>query len=287
MDNAGDTDDDHRESKVKLDELRRRRIELNAELATLEAALARPAIVPSETEVRELLARFEGILTSAADRDDEEGGQVREVIDLLTGGRIELFQCGEPRSHGGWLQGRFRVPLLDGLVRELAGVPGSDVPDAPVIAIDYREPTPSEACADRVKELYDRGMLIKAIAVKLGITRNMASHALDHWYEREGLPRPDGRSRRSTLDDKHLKPPLFVTLSEEAKQLHDAGHAYVEIAARLKCSHPTVAKAIGHWYRSRDLPEPPGRRSREGSGRGRSRPQPRQICGVEAAPPAA
>ena len=101
------------------------------------------------------------------------------MIDLLTGGRIELFQCGEPRSHGGWLQGRFRVHLLAGLVRELAGAAGSEGQDEPVIAIDYREPTPSEACADRVKELYDQGMLIKAIAAELGITRNLASKALD------------------------------------------------------------------------------------------------------------
>jgi hypothetical protein len=209
------------------------------------------------------------------------------VIDLLTGGRIELFQCGEPRSHGGWLQGRFRSPLLAGLVRHLAGDIGCVDSDAPSIAIDYREPTPSEAWADRAKELYDRGMLIKAIAAELGITRNQASHALDHWYRRQGLPRPDGRSRRSTLGDKHLRPPLFVALSEEAKQLHDAGHGHEEIAARLSCSRPTAVKAIGHWYRSRGLPDPAGRRSHEGPDFGHSRPEPRPICGVEAAPPAA
>ena len=47
MDNPGDTEADLRESQVKLGELRRRR-QLQAELAVLEAARARPAIVPTK-----------------------------------------------------------------------------------------------------------------------------------------------------------------------------------------------------------------------------------------------
>ena len=42
-------------------------------------------------------------------------------------------------------------------------------------------------------------------------------------------------------------------------ELHDAGHTFEEIAARLNCSRPTIAKAIGHWHRSQGLPEPAGR----------------------------
>jgi site-specific DNA recombinase len=285
MENAGDTEDDRRESAIQLVEHRRLRAERKAELATLEAARARAAVVPTEGEVGELLGRFEAILTSAADREDEEeAGQVRQVIDLLTGGRIELFQRGEPRSHGGWLQGRFRAHLVDGLARTLAGAGRSEGPDGPVIAIDYRQPTPSEGWSDRVKELYDQGKLIKAIAAELGIRRNLAAQALDSWYEREGIPRPDGRSRRSTLAEKHLEPPLFEKISGEAMQLHEAGHTFDEIAARLECSRPTVAKAIGHWYRSRDLPVPTGRRSRQRADRGRSRPEGPGDCGRDAHP---
>ncbi len=95
---------------------------LDAEIKTLEAAGTRPAVVPTEAEVRELLARFEAILTSARiGRGDRQGTQVRQIIDLLTGGRIELFQCGEPKAQRGWLQGRFRLHLLTGLVQTLAG----------------------------------------------------------------------------------------------------------------------------------------------------------------------
>jgi site-specific DNA recombinase len=286
MNHSGDTEADRQESAVKLGEFRRQRTELQAELTSLEAARARPAIVPSEDEIRELLSRFESILISAAERgEDEDGSRVREVIDLLTGGRIELFQCGEPRSHGGWLQGRFRAGVLDGLVRTLTGATADAGQDAPVISIDYREPTPSEAWADRVKELYDRGMLIKAIAKELGISRNLAASALNAWYKREGMPRPDGRSRRSVLQQKHLKPPPFVRLADEAMRLHDAGHSFEEIAARLECSRPTVAKAIGHHRQAHGLPPADGRTLRAAPGRGRPRPEPEGGCRREPSPP--
>src|SRR5207248_907980 len=132
-----------------------------------------PAVVPTEAEVRELLARFESILTSAASQENaEDSAQVRQAIDLLTGGRIELVQCGEPRAHRGWLQGRFPGHLLAGLVQTLAGAVPCEHQKEPVITIDYRKPTPSEVWADRVKQLADEGKLLKAIAAEMGITRN-------------------------------------------------------------------------------------------------------------------
>jgi hypothetical protein len=78
-----------------------------------------------------------------------------------------------------------------------------------------------------------------------------------------------------------------VKLSDEAMRLSEAGRTYDEIAARLGCSRPTIAKAIGHWHRSRNLPEPIGRRSRGDADRGCLRPEPSEITGIEPAPPAA
>jgi len=42
-------------------------------------------------------------------------GVVRELIDRLTGGRIDLEQAGEPRPQRGWLRGRFRYRLVEAL----------------------------------------------------------------------------------------------------------------------------------------------------------------------------
>ena len=63
-DNPGDTEVDRQESANELRELRRLRTQVDAEIKTLEAAGNRPAVVPTEDEVRVLLARFEAILTS-------------------------------------------------------------------------------------------------------------------------------------------------------------------------------------------------------------------------------
>jgi site-specific DNA recombinase len=274
LSNSGDTETDRQESAVKLRELRRQRAGLVAEIEALEAARARPAVVPTEAEVRQLLAGLEAILTSAGGHEGaEEGARVRQIIDLLTGGRIELVQRGEPRAHRGWLQGRFRLRLPEGLVESLTGAAAPAGPEGRLVAIDYRAPTPSEARADRVKELYDRGMPITAIAAELGIRRNLAARALDRWFERAGLPRPDGRSRRATLDRKHLRPPRFVELADEAKRLHDAGHLVEAIAARLDCSRPTAARAIKHWYGERGLPAPYLRLRGDRSAPGGVRPQ--------------
>jgi site-specific DNA recombinase len=264
LSNSGETETDRQESAVRLRELRRQRADFEAEITTLQAALTQPAIVPSEAEVREDLAQLAAILTSAGIQETgAEGARVRQIIDLLTGGRIELVQCGETKAKRGWLQGRFRIRLLDGLVERLSGTAPREAQQEPLITIDYREPTPSEACADRVKELYDQGKLIKAIAAELDITRNRAAKALDSWYEQRGLAKPDGRTRRSTLDQKHLGPPLYMQLAEEAMRLYSAGHLLEEIATRLNCCRPTITRAIKHWHESHDLSAPDGRARRE------------------------
>jgi hypothetical protein len=205
MENPGDSDADRRESEATLKRLRQERTTVAAEISVLKEAQNRVVIVPSQAKVRDLIAQFSETLSAAAQADSEsDTSRAREIIDLLTGGRIELIQRGESKAHRGWLQGRFHLRLLAGVVEEFTGVKPTDNMAEPVITIDYREPTPTECWSDRVKELFDSGKLIKAIAAELGITRNMAAKALDHWYECRGMTKPDGRSRRATLDQKHL-----------------------------------------------------------------------------------
>ena len=65
---------------------------------------------------------------------------------------------------------------------------------------DYRAPVVAERHIEQIKELYNAGMLITAIAVKLGIDRHQVTAAIRIWHERNGLPVPeDGRSRRATV----------------------------------------------------------------------------------------
>jgi site-specific DNA recombinase len=85
---------------------------------------------------------------------------------------------------------------------------------------------------------------------------------LAHWHESRGLPVPDGRSRRKSLDRKHVEPPLFEHLAGEAKLLYDEGLLNGEIAARLGSDINTITRSIAFWFSSRSLPVPDGRTRR-------------------------
>ncbi|HEY2785811.1 MAG TPA: recombinase family protein [Fimbriiglobus sp.] len=64
--------------------------------------------------------------------------------------------------------------------------------------------TPSEAMriADRVKELWDQGLLMGEIAVEMGCCRDTVTVAIQYWFESRGLQVPDGRTRRKELNTK-------------------------------------------------------------------------------------
>jgi DNA invertase Pin-like site-specific DNA recombinase len=256
--NAGETEADRRESAASLQELRRRRAEVQAELSRLEAASGQPLQVPDEAAVRALLQELEAVFVAAAEgRLDEDGRAAREFIALLVGGRIDLYQQGERVPQRGWLQGRFRVRLLPYLLGGLTGLPEAGTSDAGVeVLIDYREPPGYEDEAERAKQLYDQGLLHSQIAEALHCGRNWVTKLLRRWFESRGLPVPDGRRRRATLPKKQVGPTLYQRLADGAKALWDEGQSDVQIAARLGCSPPTAAAVVSHWYTSRGLKAP-------------------------------
>jgi hypothetical protein len=257
MNNVGESEADQKESAEELRRLRRERADVQAELARLQAAGGRPVKIPSEGEVRGLLTELSAILVSAGEGADEDIGTAREVIKLLTGGRIELYQQGLRQAHRGWLQGRFRVQLLPYLLEQGMGVPGVDLEgQGREVVIDYREPPPCEEESERAKQLYDQGLLHCQIAAALGCGRNWVTKLIRHWFESRGLAVPDGRGRRHTLRRKQIGQTMYEQHADAAKALWDQGLADVQIAARLGCSPPTAVAAVAYWHRSRGQPEP-------------------------------
>ncbi|AMV40937.1 recombinase family protein [Planctomyces sp. SH-PL62] len=269
MDNPGAEPRDVLEAKAKLQQLRRERSALESDLGRIEADAARAVEVPDEGAVREMLSRLGATLDEAAGEGDApEDRAVREVVDALTGGRVDLFQEGGREPKRGWLRGSFRFDL-ERLAR-LAGFPAIPAPpDGPdpreLVRIDYREPAPCEAHATAVKALYDEGVLVKEIAARLGISRNLAAKALAWWHRSRDLEPPDGRSRRSSLpvDARSLTPPLYVRLADEALRLSEQGLLYEEVAARLGCDRNTAAKAIKRASELRGTPAQDGRSRRK------------------------
>lgn len=227
--------------------LREQRNGALAELTALEAGRARSVRVPTADEARRQLAELDQLLTTAAaGNSDENAGRAREVIKLLTGGRINLYQQGERPRHGGWLQGRFSLWLRPYLVRQALG--GGGVIDTALnqavseISIDYREQGWREQEAQQAKELHDQGLLNKEIAVRLGCGRNWVTKLLQGWFGARGQVLPDGRKRRASLVRKQVDPAAHERRAEEAKALGGEGLADVQIAARLNCSPFTVVR---------------------------------------------
>jgi hypothetical protein len=199
LQNAGETEADQRESMESLKRFRRQRAELLVEVSRLEASSHVAMAVPSEEDVRDLVQKLNEVLSSAVTGDFiAEFAMARHIIELLTGGRIELFQQGERKRHRGWLQGRMRMRLLPCLTEMATGTPATNPDETSEVVIDYRATTVAEQLADKVKALCERGQPIKMVAAELNISRNLATRALTHWYKRNGLPMPDGRSRRWT-----------------------------------------------------------------------------------------
>ncbi|OWK39330.1 hypothetical protein [Fimbriiglobus ruber] len=204
--NSGETDADRAEAEVELRRMRRERDDIRAMLAAANAPA--DVAIPSDAEVRALVADMGRILTGLAGGTDADARQVRVLIDRLTGGRIDLEQIGERRAKRGWLRGRFRLRLA------AAVHPAAAVDDAPVVVIDYRDDGPAlpdEFIAD-VKQMYDEGLLLRVIATRLGVHRNRVMDALDAWYARRGEERPDGRGRRTILTTKQATVPSMWRL---------------------------------------------------------------------------
>ena len=165
----------------------------------------------------------------------------RRVIDELTGGRIEMCQMGERKAHRGWLKGTFTVRLLSFLVERIAGARPSVDDDGIEVSIEYFDPPPIVAESERAKELYDQGLMNSDIATQMQCSRSRLTKVLKFWFESRSLVMPDGRSRRSALQKKHLKPPMYQQIADDVMVLYNQGMLLGDIAEQLDCDRNTVS----------------------------------------------
>ena len=264
--NPGDTDADQAESEAELRRLRKERSEYQTMLDALRAMAAKAIVVPTDDEVTTMINELPEILEAAAVNPAHgSAGLVRDLIDRLTGGRINLEQAGEQRSHGGWLRGRFRFRLVEALTARLTGVGVLEAEGERDVVIDYRpDPVvlPAATIAEVVR-LYQEGILVKEIGRRLGKNRNTVAQILDDWHAQRGLERPDGRTRRSGLKVKHLTTPEYQSIADDVAERTNRGDLFGEIAQDLRVCIETVGAAWVFWHESRGLTAPDGRTRRK------------------------
>lgn len=259
MRNAGTTDDEQAEASAVLRDLRAQRVQGRAKIEAYEAIMNQKTEVPSESQVLALMDRWGGIFMKACLGDCEESiGEAREIVWRLTGGRIDLYQMGDATARRGWLQGRFKLRLLDVYVEELCGGQPAIGDRGVEVMIDYRKPRPSAEQAERAYELCQQGLLKAKIADMLEVSRSRLTKLLHDAYAARGEQMPDGRTRRSQLPVKHLKTPVYQQIADRSIALMQGkGFTDGKIGEKLGGhSAFVVGQAIRWWHESRGLPVP-------------------------------
>ena len=259
MRNPGMSDEEQSESASVLRDLRAERTQVQGEIAAYEALIKQQIEVPSEKQVRDELDHLANVLLEAAAGVCHDSlGEVREIIRLVTGGRIDLYQQGERKAQRGWLQGRFTLRLLDVVVEKLVGVNCSLGDTAIEVSIDYRKPRPSADQAERAYELDQQRVLRAEIANVLGVSPSRLTKLLHDAYSARGEEMPDGRVRRANLPKKNQRPPNYQQIADRAVALMQSkGFADGKIGKKLGgYSAFVVGQAIRWWHESHGLPVP-------------------------------
>ncbi|MDB4679996.1 recombinase family protein [Planctomycetaceae bacterium] len=253
-----DSDAEEQELEGALREKRIQLSQLEVEIARLDSAEHQQIAIPEPTEVREMLNELSETLLQVAEQGvPAENDQLRELLRCLTGGRIELFQQGQRAARKGWLQGRFKTPLLSVLSKRASNSDMVVADKELEVVIDFKAPDRDEEQIERAWELYQQDLMQKEIARQLGCSRSNVTRLLKKAAELHGVELEDGRKRRARLKAKQTEPPQYQLLSEESKKLSDEDNkSFTEIGRILNCSDTTAKKAYEYWYESRGLAVP-------------------------------
>lgn len=220
---------------------------------------------PTDAWVADQLQNLSGVLSHA-------GPAAAHALRDLVGGKIFLKQVERPDSKRHFLRGRFTIRLSSvvtaatGRNVTLVARDGAGAMEAE-FAIDFVEDDPMDALADKVKQLYDQGLMNQEIAEQLNIWRSQVTRYLKHWSKLHGEPLPDGRTRRASLPRKTMEVHQYERVAEEAVALMHKGFSDARIGKKLGCSAFVAGKAIRHWHRIRNLPTPTTRQRREARAR--------------------
>jgi DNA invertase Pin-like site-specific DNA recombinase len=236
----------------RLAKRRSERVEVQQRLETLRQQLCQPTQPPSQEWLIGKLQDLYEVL--------KEGGPAAAItLRSLVGSVVvtEVAVAGRKRKR--W-QGEFSLGAR--AVSHACGIgntPESESATSEEIVVEFGDPPPWAAFADRVKELFDLGVGCEAIATQLGCPFPWVAKARAWWYSERGLVAPDGRQCRRRL----AKPKLAGQLAEAAKELWDKGLYMQDIAEKLGCCRDLVTDAIRHWFSIRGLPVPDGRTRRK------------------------
>jgi site-specific DNA recombinase len=265
MFNLGESEEDLKQTHAVLKKLRQDRSQFQIELQALVAVAQNPIVIPTREEVQAVLQNLENLLVEAAAGSEAQAGRVRQIVQLVTGGRIELFQQGERRAQRGWLQGCFLSRLRSTIAEIVCGKPVTAAEPSDTVIIDFRvikQDLPEKLRAEVVRR-YEAGELVKQIAQDLSLNRNRVVKVMKRWCLEQGREYEDGRTRRQNLTTQQLIPPTYQRVADQVKILADEGRLLGDIANQLDLDRNTITAAWRFWHETRGLVVPDGRTRRK------------------------
>lgn len=245
--------EDADEAQLVLSRLRAERDRVSESLKRVDAAKLSPPRVPNEAEVRQLLSGFAEILLTAATATDAELlAQARAIVEMVTGGRINLYQQGTPSAQRGWLEGRFTLRVIAPIVDKLVGLPVTVPDDGLELHVEFRGIADNHDQVQAAMTLYDQDLPVGAIAEALGVCRNRATKLINQGLQERGEGPLNARQRARKLPRPQDQLPAYKAIADAAQRMWwDEFMWDCEIARKLKSSDSTVRKAIKYWYTSR------------------------------------
>lgn len=256
--------DDDPDISRRLAERRDERRLLAQRRDQLQSSQNRQQQAPTEAWLRDQLLQLDRTL-------HESSPAAAYALRDLVGGRIVVTEIKTEGKQRHYLRGSFtlrtaavaRTAISQGQVSPQPADTSSNSDGGEQIVIDFVDPDPLDEKAEEVKTLYDQGLLNVVIARRLKCSKSQVTKLLHHWYESRGERMPDGRTRRSCLNVKHIDPPLYQQLSAKVMELFDQGYLLQDIAAAVNHDRNTITAVISFWHQSRGLPVPDGRTRRK------------------------
>ena len=237
--------------KDQLNEFRCTLTKLDADISHEQAFVDQTASIPSKRAAKKLISEFAKVLSHfSCDGTSDALDKARELIGLLTGGRIEAFQCGEKKAKLGWLQVRFKINLAVVLMGQ--ATTNSSVDTSVDVVVDIRKGTIENPKIKLARELYDRDYFENEIAAELGAGRASICNWIRQTFEGEGVPKPDGYQRRKRIE-KARGLHHYQLISDEVFSLDKSGLLICEIANRLATNRDVITNSLRFAYEKRGL----------------------------------
>jgi DNA invertase Pin-like site-specific DNA recombinase len=258
MNNPGETEEDEQEIAQVLRALRQERRQIQDEVAHIKASELEPIRVPTSDEIRSLIDDMADILQrSAACHVLESQDVARDILQSLTGGRIDVYQQGERKEMQGWLQGRFTVSILDIVVERLTGVRSASDGQGIEVCIDFKRPRKSDSDADEAIRLWLQGQLNREVGTALGVGTAYVTRLLKIGAERMGTTLDSLQSQRKSRPVNPDRMPGYERIADDAKRLWwNELYPLAAVARKLSCSTVTIDRALRYWFEYRELPVP-------------------------------